>query len=144
MRHLLLILSLVATACAGSPPRETTPPKKFAMKTYTFVLLKRGPAWSPEETPESKKLFEGHMANIKAMARARKLIIAGPFDAPKDDKAAYAGLFVFDVPAEEAKQLLAGDPAIVAGRLVPEMMPWYGPAGLTYDGAEEALREPPH
>ena len=111
------------------------------MKTYTFVLLKRGPAWSPEQTPETKKLGEGHMANINAMARAKKLVIAGPFDAPADDKDAYAGLFIFDVPAEEAKQMMANDPAIAAGRFVPVMMPWYGPAGLTYDGAEEALKE---
>ena len=113
------------------------------MKTYTFVLLRRGPAWSPDETPESKKLFEGHMANIKAMAHARKLVIAGPFDAPRDDKTAYAGLFIFDVTSkEEVQQLLANDPAIAAGRLVPEMMPWYGPAGLTYDGAEQEIADP--
>jgi uncharacterized protein YciI len=140
MRHLVLIWAVLACACAASPKPAPTP-KPFSMKTYTFVLLKRGPAWSPEETPESKKLFEGHMANIKAMARAKKLVIAGPFDAPAEDKTAYAGLFIFDVPAEEAKQLLANDPAIAAGRLVPEMMPWYGPAGLTYDGAEQALSE---
>jgi uncharacterized protein YciI len=134
MRHLLLISSLVACACASSP-KPVAPAKPFSMKTYTFVLLRRGPAWSPEQTAESKKIFEGHMANIKAMARAKKLILAGPFDAPAGDKTAYAGLFVFDVPAEEAKQLMASDPAVAA----PEMMPWYGPAGLTYDGAEHAL-----
>jgi uncharacterized protein YciI len=145
MRHLLLILSVVACACASSPKpaAPAAPAKPFAMKTYTFVLLRRGPAWSPDETPESKKMFEGHMANIKAMARAKKLILAGPFDAPAEDKTAPAGLFIFDVPGDEVKQLLANDPAIAGGRLVPELMPWYGPAGLTYDGAEHALDDAP-
>lgn len=137
----VLVLLLIA-ACAASPrPAPTAPAKKFSMRMYTFVLLRRGPAWSPEETPDSKRLFEGHMANIKAMAKAGKLVIAGPFDAPADDRTAYAGLFVMDVKSDdEARALLANDPAIAAGRLVAELRPWYGPAGLTYDGAGQ---EPP-
>ena len=112
------------------------------MKMYSMVMLRRGPAWSAQETPESKKLFEGHMANIKAMARAGKLVIAGPFDADEKVADAYAGVFIFDVtdPAE-LKALLGNDPAIAAGRLVPEVLAWYGPAGLTYDGREDALKQ---
>jgi uncharacterized protein YciI len=111
------------------------------MKTYTFVLLKRGPAWTPEQTPETKKIFEGHMANIKAMGRSRKLVLAGPLEADDSDRTAYAGIFIFDTTsADEVKALLAGDPAIQIGRLIPELRTWYGPAGLTYDGVEESLR----
>ncbi len=112
------------------------------MKMYSMVMLRRGPAWSPTKTPESTKLFEGHMANIKAMARTGKLVIAGPFDADDSDASAYAGVFIFDVTdAAELKALLGNDPAIAAGRLVPEVLAWYGPAGLTYDGRDEALKE---
>ena len=76
------------------------------------------------------------MANIKAMGKAGKLVLAGPFDAPADDHTAYAGLFVLDVKSDdEARALLANDPAIHSGRLVPELRAWYGPAGITYDGA---------
>ncbi len=135
MRNFVFVL-LAACASAPPPPPAAPPAKKFAMRTYVFVLLKRGPAWSPEETPESKKLFEGHMANIMAMARAKKLVLAGPFDAPADDRGAYAGLFIMDVKSEdEARALLANDPAIAAGRLVPELRTWYGAAGITYAGA---------
>ena len=134
-----VLFSIVA--CAATPRPAAPSARPFAMRTYTFVLLKRGPAWSPDETPDSKKLFEGHMANIKAMTKAGKLVLAGPFDAAADDRAAYAGLFVMDVKSEdEARALLANDPSIVAGRLVPELRSWYGPAGLTYDGAGH---EPP-
>ena len=111
------------------------------MKMYSLVMLRGGPAWSAEKTPESAKLFEGHMANVKAMARAGKLVIAGPFEADDKDKSAYAGVFIFDVTdAAELNSLLANNPAIAAGRLVPEILQWYGPAGLSYDGREEALK----
>jgi hypothetical protein len=63
-------------------------------------------------------------------------VLAGPFDAPADDRAAYAGLFVLDVASEaKARALLVHDPAIASGRLVPELRTWLGPAGITYDGA---------
>lgn len=111
------------------------------MKSYTFVLLKRGPAWTPDQTPETTKIFEGHMANIKAMARAGKLVLAGPLEAGDTERTAYAGIFIFDTTSpDEVKALLANDPAVQIGRLVPELRTWYGPAGLTYDGVEESLR----
>jgi uncharacterized protein len=137
MKQLLIALALVA---CGAPPRPVAPAaeNKFEMRSYTFVLLKRGPAWTAEKTPESTKLFEGHMANIEAMAKAGKLVLAGPFDAPADDPTAYAGLFLFDASSEdEVRALLAADPAIAAGRLVPELRSWHGPTGITYNGASQ-------
>lgn len=140
----LSLVSLVACARSAPPPARACPApveKPFAMKQYTFVLLKRGPAWTPEKTPETATIFEGHMANIKEMARARKLVLAGPLDAEDTDRTAYAGIFIFDATSpDEVTALLAKDPAVAIGRLVPELRTWYGPAGLTYDGVEESLR----
>ncbi len=111
------------------------------MRSYTFVLLRRGPAWTPEQTPETKKIVEGHLANIKTMARAKQLVLAGPLDADDTDRTAYAGIFIFDTTSpDEVKALLATDPAVASGRLTPEIRTWYGPNGLTYDGVEESLR----
>ncbi|MEO8548375.1 MAG: hypothetical protein ABI678_00300 [Kofleriaceae bacterium] len=62
------------------------------------------------------------MANIKAMAAAKKLLIAGPFDDAADRPDAIG-------------ELLSHDPAIAAGRLAAELHLWYGPVGLTYNGA---------
>jgi uncharacterized protein YciI len=127
----------LATACAATPPRPEAPApaRPFQMRGYIVVLLQRGPAWTAEKTPETQRLFEGHMANIKAMAKSGKLVLAGPFDAEPTRTDAFAGLFVFDSESrEEVEGLLTGDPAIVARRLVPVIYPWYGPAGLTYDG----------
>jgi uncharacterized protein YciI len=146
----MMIMIMMVVACGGAPAAatgtgtgtgaRTATAKKFAMRMYTFVLLKRGPAWTAEETPETKRIFEGHMANILAMGKAGKLVLAGPLDAPADDKAAYAGLFVLDVASEaEARALLAQDPAVASGRLIPELRSWYGPAGITYDGAGQFM-----
>lgn len=78
------------------------------------------------------------MANIKAMGKAGKLVLAGPFETPKEEVDGLAGIFIFNATkVEEVTPLLAGDPAIAAGRLVPQITLWYGPAGLTYDGAEQ-------
>ena len=105
------------------------------MRSYFLVLLRRGPAWTAERTPETKRLFEGHMANIEAMGKSGKLLIAGPIDADPADKTAVAGIFLFDVPTkEEVVELMKGDPAIAAGRLQPEILTWFGPANISYPG----------
>ena len=62
------------------------------------------------------------MANIRALWQARKLVIAGPLG----DDGDLRGIFVFDVATlDEAKALVASDPAVKAGRLVAEIHPWW-------------------
>jgi hypothetical protein len=140
MRWIAIVLCAAACSAPAKPPVATPQPAQagpagFQMKEYIFVVLRRGPTWTAEETPEAKKLFEGHMANIVAMGKAGKLLIAGPMDAPASDRSAIAGIFIFDnVDRAGVDKLLENDPAIAAQRLVPEIMTWYGPAGLTYPG----------
>jgi uncharacterized protein YciI len=145
---LVALLVIALTACAGTAPTPATPATpcpapgagKLEMKQYFLVLLRRGPAWSPDKTPESTKIFEGHMANIEAMAKTGKLVIAGPIDAPPTDPTAIAGIFIFDVPTKaDVEAMIQGDPAISIRRLVPEILPWYGPAGLSYPGQAGVL-----
>jgi len=100
---------------------------EYKMTTYQVAFLKRGPAWTPQSTPETQKIQEGHMANIAAMAKTGKLILAGPFM----DNGDLRGLFVFKATAEEARQLAAQDPAVKAGRLILEWHPWYSAEGIT-------------
>jgi uncharacterized protein YciI len=127
--------ALVAAAACASCPRPA--PAKFAMRSYYLVILERGPAWSPDDTPENRKLGEAHMANIRAMGASGKLVLAGPFEADAADRDAAAGLFLFDVPTlDEARALAEGDPAVQAGRFTVKVLTWYGPAGLTYPGKE--------
>ena len=148
MRPALLASALAAylTGCATgqaaqattpeAPPAPAAPAKQLKMRTYFMALLKRGPAWSAERTPEAIAAGEGHMANIQRLAACGKLLIAGPFDpGPTPPAGALAGIFIFDVPTlEEAVALTQTDPAVKAGRFAVEILPWYGPTGLTYDG----------
>jgi uncharacterized protein YciI len=144
MRSVLLasFLGAFIMGCASGQAAQTgqpeAPRKPFQMRTYYMAFLRRGPAWTAEKTPEAVALGEGHMANIRRLGACGKLLIAGPFEvepgAPAD---ALAGIFLFDVPTlEEAVALTQTDPAIKAGRFTVEVKPWYGPAGLTYDGYE--------
>ena len=116
-----ILISAVAAGAAAEKP--TTPaPQGKGMKVVYLVLLKKGPAWTAKETPESKAVQEAHMANIRAMWEAKKLIIAGPFE----DDGEVRGVFLFQVASvEEARALAASDPAVKAGRLVPEIHGWW-------------------
>ncbi|KFF16915.1 YciI family protein [Flavobacterium hydatis] len=99
----------------------------YGMKKYVFCLLKSGTNTTASKE-ESKKLFEGHMANIGKLAKEGKLVVAGPF--MKNDKN-YRGIYIFNVATiEEAKELVATDPAINANLLEAELIPWYATAAL--------------
>jgi len=102
------------------------------MATFYLVLLRRSPAWTPEQTPEVQRLQEAHMAHIRRLAAEGKLVIAGPF-LEQTGKGSLAGLYIFRSPSlDAAKELASTDPMVRSGRLVPEIYPWLGPKGLHY------------
>lgn len=116
---------------AGPSPASAAPPSN--MEQVFLVLLKRGPKSSTEDSPERKAIQEGHMANIRAMWQARKLVIAGPMG----DDGDLRGIFIFRVPThEEAQALVASDPAVKAGRLVGEIHPWWIEKGTLPEAGE--------
>nr|WP_199003084.1 YciI family protein [Flavobacterium sp. ASV13] len=99
----------------------------YGMKKYVFCLLKSVTNTTASKE-ESKKLFEGHMANINKLAQEGKLVVAGPF--MKNDRN-YRGIYIFNVETiEEAKALVATDPAIKANLLEAELTLWYSSAAL--------------
>ena len=121
------------TAAEGPVPTvpARTPvigPGGWEMTTYYVGFLFRGPKWTPEDTPETRKLQEEHMANIRRMGEAGKLVIAGPFM----DGGDLRGLYVFRVATpEEATSLVESDPAVKAGRLRFELHPWFAAKNIT-------------
>jgi uncharacterized protein YciI len=109
---------LAAVGVAG----EVIAAEQNKMVAVYLVLLKKGPAWTPEVTPATQAIQDAHMANIRAMWQEHKLIIAGPVE----DQADLRGIFVFQATSvEEAKAWAASDPAVKAGRLVPVVYPWW-------------------
>lgn len=100
---------------------------EYGMKKYVFCLLKSGTNTTASKE-ETKKLFEGHMANINKLAKEGKLVVAGPF--MKNDRN-YRGIYIFNVETvQEAEALVATDPAIQAKLLEAELTPWYATAAL--------------
>jgi uncharacterized protein YciI len=100
---------------------------EYGMKMYTLVILKTGPASiTKKETVDS--LFGGHMQNINRLVGTGQLVVAGPL--AKNDKA-YRGIFILNVKTiEEARGLLATDPAVKSGLLDADVFQWYGSAAL--------------
>lgn len=139
-------LTLAFAACGSAvppkqaapcPPAVTPPAGKFEMRQYFMGFLRRGSAWTAEQTPEVKKIGEGHMAHIRAMGATGKLILAGPFEIEGTPPNAIAGILLFDVETiEEARAMASDDPAVKAGRLTLEVLPWYGPKGITFPGKD--------
>jgi len=114
-----------------SPAASAAPPSN--MEQVFLVLLKKGPKSTTGDSPERRAIQEGHMANIRAMWQARKLVIAGPMG----DDGDLRGIFIFRVPRlEEAQALVASDPAVKAGRLVGEIHPWWIEKGTLPEAGE--------
>ena len=111
---------------------------EIQMRTYHIGLLKRGPSWTRERSPEVIQVTQGHRKNIDDMLASGKLALAGPVIAgPDQAEDALTGIFIFDVPTkEEAVRLAESDPAVIAGRFTVEIFTWYGPKGITYEGRE--------
>ena len=138
IRHLASIaLTLAACAVAAQTPPDATNPKfdpklaqstgadEIGMRGYVLVILKTGKRLP--DGPERDEMFKGHFANIGRLAGEGKLVLAGPFDGVDG----WRGLFVFATPdIEEAKKLVATDPVVVKGEMVPEFHKYYGSAAL--------------
>lgn len=127
-----LLACFVVNAQAANPKYDSALALKlgadpYGMRNYVFVILKSGDNKSTDMRFRDS-CFAGHLQNIKRLAAARKIIVAGPFGENNSD---FRGLFILNVPTiEAAKQLLQTDPAIHAGFLAPELYPWYGSAAL--------------
>ncbi len=127
MRRFSALLFLLAGlgVTAVLVPQQNVPPE---MTTYYVAFLKRGPKWTPGETPELQRLQEAHLAHIREMFGKGKLVTAGPFT----DGGELRGMFIFQVGSlEEAQALSNDDPAVKAGRLVIELHPWFAAKGLS-------------
>jgi uncharacterized protein len=121
----LLLPALIA--CLLFAADEKKPEPKYEMTNYIMGLLRKGPNWTGTATPETQRIQDGHMENIRRMAASGKLVVAGPFG----DNGDLRGVFIFhQTSLEEARAMVDQDPAVKAGRLVVDLHPWFAAAGL--------------
>jgi uncharacterized protein len=133
MRPLFLLSALLLTLASFSQDKtgfDSVLAKKwgadqYGMKQYVMAFLKKGT--KTVDSSERNQLIQGHLKNIGRLAKEGKLLLAGPFL----DKGDLAGIFIFNVTTiEEARNLVATDPAVKAGLFDMELHPWYGSAAL--------------
>ena len=131
----LSCIAPIAGAADAKPPFDAALAQQVGadehgMRSYVLVILKTGPSKVPAG-PERDEMFKGHFANIKRLADAGKLALAGPFGAQQGGQDGWRGMFIFAVSnIEEAQKLVATDPVIAKGEMVAEFHQYYGSAAL--------------
>jgi uncharacterized protein len=95
------------------------------MTIYYVYLLKKGPTWSSDETPEIDALQEAHLANMRRLGEMGKLVLNGPLLDSFATSGEIRGIGVLKTASlEEARELIATDPMVKVGRLVFELHAW--------------------
>jgi hypothetical protein len=93
-------------------------------KTYTVVLLKAGPGFY--EPGARAIIWEHGRRNFSLRADGLLSIVC-----PVTDDSEYAGVGIFNAPADEVARLMGADPAVAAGVLTYEVHPVRGFPGDT-------------
>jgi uncharacterized protein YciI len=134
----MILSAAAATAAADDPaPPAATPAYDAAlaqrtgadergMRPYVLVILKSSTTPMPKGEARDE-MFRGHFANMQRLAADGKLVLAGPLDGVDG----WRGLFVLAVDdIEQARALVATDPVVAQGEMVPELHKFYGSAAL--------------
>ena len=123
-RFLFIIFVAFVFLCFG---QEQMPP---GMKQYTLVLLRRAPNLQKLDAADAAELQKQHLANIRKMFDAGKLLVAGPVG----DDGELRGIFIFQNCTEtEIREMVKPDPLISRGRMLMELHPWYASENLKVD-----------
>jgi len=99
--------------------------KSRGRMVYHVFLLRKGPTWSPESTPEIDALQEAHQANLRRLAEMGKLVLVGPLLDSFATNGEIRGIGVLKTETlREAQELVATDPMVKVGHLVFELHAW--------------------
>lgn len=95
------------------------------MATHYIFLLKKGPTWSPDPTPEIEALQEAHLANLRRLSEMGKLVINGSLLDSFATRGEIRGIGVLKTNSlSEAQELISTDPMAKVGRLTFELHAW--------------------
>lgn len=108
-------------AASASPHASGTP---MEFDSFILVLLVRPPNAPDLPKAQLDQLQEGHMANMRRLAEEGKLFKAGPTEDFSGRNV--RGIFIFKTDSvDQAREWVATDPTVKAGRLAPELMKWF-------------------
>ena len=98
---------------------------------YYVYLLKKGPLWSPDSTPEIDALQEAHLANVRRLREEGKLVLSGPLLDSFQLSGEIRSIGVLKAASmAEARGWIGTDPMVKAGRLVFELHAWMVVKGI--------------
>lgn len=127
LSKLFFTLAFLAFAFNSFGQKTNEFEKKYEMKTYYLVYLKKGPNRN-QDSVTTAKLQEQHLAHLTQMAETGKMDICGPLLDDTDIR----GICIYNVATkEEAIKLANEDPMVKAGRLIVEVHPFYSAKGAT-------------
>ena len=105
--------------------------RAMGMALYYVYLLKKGPTWSPDPTPEIDALQEAHVANMRLLREEGKLVLNGPLLDAFQLSGEIRGIGVLKATSmAEAESWIETDPMVQVERLVFELHAWMVPEGV--------------
>lgn len=121
MKSLFPLLVLALLCPLGSNAQQQPVFNPAGIKEYYLLLLKPGPERGQDSATVSI-IQAGHMNHLKNLYEGGKICLVGPVDG--SDELRGICVFLTDTK-EEAIELASKDPAVVSGRLKPEILSWY-------------------
>ncbi len=121
MKSLFLTL-IIALICSSHLQAQQQPVfNPAAIREYYLLLLKPG-AERGQDSATVATIQAGHLNHLKSLYESGKICLVGPVDGSEELR----GICVFLTETrEEAMDLASKDPAVIAGRLKPEILSWY-------------------
>lgn len=100
---------------------------------YFVIMLRKGPNWTSEPTPELEMLQTSHLAHLSHLKEIGLLTVAGPVEAHPASDLRGISIFRYDAfeSLEDLQALVDQDPMFQVGHLVADYMKWYVPKGAT-------------
>jgi uncharacterized protein len=105
--------------------------EEMGRSVYYIYMLKKGPAWSPDETPEIDKLQKEHIENLSRLREEGKLVLSGPLLDSFQLSGEIRSIGVLKATSlAEAQAWIGTDPMVKVGRLMIELHTWMVPKGV--------------
>ena len=98
---------------------------------YHIYLLRKGPTWTGDPTPELDALQAAHVANMQRLRDEGKVVLNGPLLDAFQLGGELRGIGVLKAPSmDQAREWLGSDPMVKVGHLAFEVHAWMVPRGI--------------
>lgn len=95
------------------------------MTIYYIYLLRKGPNWTSDESPELNALQEAHVSNMRRLGEMGRLVINGPLMDSFATSGEIRGIGVLKANSlAEAQDWISTDPMVKVGHLIFELHTW--------------------